>query len=51
LEGICFFHFPFPFFHQAAPKFDHLKDQIGRISIDLPKSIFITIETHGKGVH
>jgi hypothetical protein len=41
----CFF-----FLHQTAPKFEQPNNKIGRISIDLPQTILITIEIHGKGV-
>jgi hypothetical protein len=37
--------------HQTAPKFEQPNNKIfGIISIDLPQTILITIETHGKGV-
>jgi hypothetical protein len=35
---------------KAAPKFEQPRNKIGIISIDLPQTILITIETHGKGL-
>jgi hypothetical protein len=63
LEGICLFpkknailsisllfsSLPY-FFLYTAPKFEQPNNKIGRISIDIPQTILITIETHGKGV-
>jgi hypothetical protein len=35
---------------QTAPKFEHANNKIEILSIDLPQTIMIPIETHGKGI-
>jgi hypothetical protein len=36
--------------HQGAAQLEQPNNNVGRISIDLPQTILITSETHGKGV-
>jgi hypothetical protein len=45
-----FILFPPLFLHQAALEFEQSIDKIEIISIDLPQTLLVTIEMHGKGV-